>query len=75
MNELNIEKANSRYVSRNECKAIKQATNERFESVDSRFNSMEKRLDRIDNRLWGLVLLAIAQLVGIAITLFKMVVR
>lgn len=75
MSRLNIEKANNRYVSRNECKAIKHSVDERFESVESRFSLVEKRLDKIDNRLWGLVLLAIAQLIGIAITLFKMAVR
>lgn len=68
MSESNIQSADDRYVLRIECQTIRQA-------VDSQFEFMERRLEKMDNRLWGLMLLAIAQLIGIALTLFKMVVN
>jgi len=68
MANLDIEKANSRYVLRTECKVVRQ-------SIGDNLKFVEGRLDKIDTRLWGLVMLAIAQLVGIAVALFKLVVR
>jgi len=34
-------------------------------------NNMEKKVDKLDGRLWGLVIMALVQLMGIAIMLVK----
>ncbi|HDH96102.1 MAG TPA: hypothetical protein ENF73_00055 [Proteobacteria bacterium] len=65
---LDIEKANSRYVLRSECRTAR-------ESVEREVSSLDERLSKIDSRLWGLVMLAIAQLAGIALLLIRMLAR
>ena len=65
---LDVERANSRYVLRTECKTVR-------ETAKRELNGIEDRLSKIEGRLWSIVMLAIAQLAGIALLLIRMLVR